>query len=134
MLNFLILYGITLVVFFLIDISWLAFVAPNLYKSQIGHLMSPTVNVAAAAIFYLVFIGGMVFFAIMPGIATGSLWQALLFGGAFGFITYATYDLTNLATLKNWPVKITLIDLTWGTTLSAVTTLVVFLIAGLLNL
>jgi uncharacterized membrane protein len=133
-LNFIILYGITLVVFFLIDITWLAKVAPKLYKSQIGHLMSPTVNVAAAAIFYLVFIGGMVFFAIQPGLETGSALQAMLIGGLFGLITYATYDLTNLATLKNWPVKITIIDLVWGTTLSATTTLVVFLIARLLNL
>jgi uncharacterized membrane protein len=134
MLDFIILYGITLVVFFLIDITWLAKVAPKLYKSQIGHLMSPTVNVAAAAIFYLVFIGGMVFFAIQPGLETGSALQATLIGGLFGLITYATYDLTNLATLKNWPIKITIIDLVWGTTLSATTTLVVYLIASLLNL
>jgi len=134
MLDFIILYGITLVVFFLIDITWLAYVAPGLYKSQIGHLMSPTVNFAAAGIFYLVFIGGMVYFAIQPGIATGSAIEAMLIGGLFGLITYSTYDLTNLATLKNWPLKITLIDLTWGTSLSAATTLVVFFVVRLLGI
>ena len=133
-MEFIILYAITLVVFFLIDITWLAFVAPKLYKSQIGHLMSPTVNVAAAGLFYGLFIAGMVYFAILPAIATDSIWQALLIGGFFGLITYATYDLTNMATLKNWPTLITVVDMTWGTTLSALTTLAVFLIARIFNI
>jgi uncharacterized membrane protein len=133
-LQFIKLYGITLIVFFLIDITWLAVVAPRLYQSQIGHLMSSTVNVPAAAIFYLLFIIGMVYFAIQPSIIANSPWQALLVGAFFGLITYATYDLTNLATLKDWPILITIIDMTWGTTLSALTSIVVFFVARFLNI
>lgn len=133
-LQFIKLYGITLVVFFLIDITWLAVVAPKLYQSQIGHLMSSEVNIAAAAIFYLLFITGMVYFAIQPAVNANSWVQALLVGGFFGLITYATYDLTNMATLKDWPLLITIIDISWGTTLSALTTLAVFFVARLLNI
>lgn len=133
-LQFIKLYGITLVVFFLIDITWLAVVAPKLYQSQIGHLMSSEVNIAAAAIFYLLFITGMVYFAIQPSVNANSWVQALLVGGFFGLITYATYDLTNMATLKDWPLLITIIDISWGTTLSALTTLAVFFVARLLNI
>lgn len=133
-IQFLKLYGITLVVFFLVDITWLAFVAPKLYQSQIGHLMSSRVNVAAAALFYLLFITGMVYFAIQPSVIANSPLQALFVGAFFGLITYATYDLTNLATLRDWPVLITVIDMTWGTTLSAIVSIIVFYLSRLLNI
>ena len=108
-------YLIAFIVFFAIDMVWLGLIAKNLYQNQIGHLLKPNVNWVAAIIFYLLFIAGLVLFVIMPAIEKESLVHALLYGALFGLITYATYDLTNLATLKDWPVQITIIDLTWGT-------------------
>ena len=95
------LYAIALPVFFAIDMVWLGLVAKNFYKSQIGFLMKPDINWTAAIIFYLLFIVGLVLFVIMPAVEKGSWVYALLFGALFGLITYATYDLTNLATLKD---------------------------------
>ncbi len=123
------LYALTVVVFFLVDIIWLGFISKNLYKNYLGHLMAPQVNWAAAIIFYLLFIAGLIFFVIDPALTRGDLRYAILAGGFFGLITYATYDLTNLATLKDWPLTITLIDLAWGTFLNAATAGVTYLIA-----
>ncbi|MFH5881472.1 DUF2177 family protein [Liberiplasma polymorphum] len=125
---FLKLYGIAFIVFFAIDLLWLGVVAKNLYNQYLGHLLKSNVNWIAAIIFYLIFIGGLVFFAIMPAVDKGLWTQALLLGALFGFITYATYDLTNLATLKDWPIFITIIDLIWGTTLGAVVSVFTYLI------
>jgi uncharacterized membrane protein len=125
---FLKLYGIAFIVFFAIDLLWLGVVAKNLYNQYLGHLLKANVNWIAAIIFYLIFIGGLVFFAIMPAVDKGLWTQALLLGALFGFITYATYDLTNLATLKDWPIFITIIDLIWGTTLGAVVSVFTYLI------
>lgn len=124
------LYALTVVVFFLVDIIWLGFISKNLYKNYLGHLMAPQVNWAAAIIFYLLFIAGLIFFVIDPALTRGDLRYAILAGGFFGLITYATYDLTNLATLKDWPLTITLIDLAWGTFLNAATAGVTYLIAN----
>lgn len=123
------LYLITTAVFFLVDIVWLGVISKNLYKNYLGHLMAPKVNVAAALIFYLLFIAGLIFFVIDPALVKNSLWYAVLAGGFFGLITYGTYDLTNLATLKDWPLIITFIDLAWGTFLNAATAGVTYLIA-----
>lgn len=128
MLTFLKLYLITFVIFFIIDLIWLGIVAKNLYQRQIGHLMADQVNWIAAIIFYLLFIGGLVFFVLIPAVDAGSLGKAILYGALFGFITYATYDLTNLATLKDWPWQITLIDLAWGTFLGTSTSLFSYLL------
>ena len=130
--EFIKIYAVTLVVFFAIDMFWLGVVAKNLYQQQIGHLLKETVNWIAAIIFYLLFIGGLVFFVLNPAIEKDSAVYALLVGGLFGLITYATYDLTNLATMKSWPLTITLIDLAWGTTLGALTSVLSFLIIRLL--
>lgn len=111
------LYLLTIPVFFLIDMFWLGLVAPKFYKAQIGHLMGE-VNWIAAIIFYLVFIVGIVFFAVYPALQEGSLMKAILWGAAFGFFTYATYDLTNLATLRDWPVLVVVVDIIWGTVLT----------------
>lgn len=110
---------VVLVVFFVIDLVWLGVIAKNLYARYLGDMLAPNVNWVAAISFYVLFIIGMMFFVILPAIEKQSIMYALLVGGFFGFITYATYDLTNLATLKNWPLTITIIDLIWGTTLSA---------------
>ena len=114
----LLVYAITLGIFFAIDLVWLGVVAKDFYRQQIGHLMGPDVNWAAAAIFYLIYIGGIVFFAVKPALEAGSPTRALAYGALFGFVAYATYDLTNQATMRDWPVIVTVVDLAWGAILS----------------
>lgn len=111
------LYLLTIPLFFAIDLLWLGVVARDLYQQNLAHLLSPKVNWPAAFAFYLVYIAGILLFAVRPGLADGSLAKAALWGALFGFFTYATYDLTNLATLRDWPVKIVIIDICWGTLL-----------------
>ena len=124
------LYSIALPVFFAIDMLWLGLIAKDFYKNQIGFLMKPDINWTAALIFYALFIGGLVFFAIAPAVEKGMWVQALLLGAFFGFITYATYDLTNLATLKDWPLLVTLVDMAWGATLGALVSVITYVIAS----
>lgn len=128
MLEYLKLYGIAFVVFFVVDIIWLGLVAKDLYNKEIGSLLKPDVNWVAAIIFYLLFILGLVVFVIEPSVSSNSLGKVMLLGAFFGLVTYATYDLTNLATMKNFTLKITLIDLTWGTTLGFLTSTLTYLI------
>ena len=127
---FLKLFLIALPVFFAIDMVWLVLVARNFYQKQIGFLMKPEINWFAAIIFYLLFIAGLVTFVISPAIEKHSLAHAILFGALFGLITYATYDLTNLATLKDWPLLVTVVDLIWGTVLAASISGITYIIAG----
>lgn len=103
--------------FFAIDIVWLVFIAKNLYQKYLGYLLSPKPNWLAAILFYLVFIYGLVYFVVGPALEKGSVKHALVSGLLFGLITYATYDLTNLATIKDWPLFITVVDLIWGSVL-----------------
>jgi len=124
------LYLIALPVFFAIDMVWLGLVAKNFYKNQIGFLMKPDINWVAAILFYLLFIVGLVLFVITPAVEKGTWMHALLFGALFGLITYATYDLTNLATLKDWPLLVTIVDLAWGATLGALVSIITYFIAG----
>jgi uncharacterized membrane protein len=111
------LYLITLAVFFVVDMVWLGVVAKGFYRKHLGSMLSPKVNWAAALLFYLVFIAGLLIFVIKPALASGEPLKALLLGALFGLISYATYDLSNLATLKDWPVVVTVVDLAWGATL-----------------
>lgn len=127
-MNYIKTYLVTFVIFFAIDIVWLGFVAKKMYAKYLGYIMSPKVNWTAAILFYLVFIAGLIFFALNPALQKESFTYALLAGAFFGFITYATYDMTNLATLKDWPVIITVVDLLWGTFLCSATSSVSFLI------
>lgn len=127
-MNFLKMYIIAFIIFLAIDAIWLGLVAPKFYKAQIGHLMSERPNLIAALVFYLVFIVGVVYFVINPAIEAQSISKVLISGALFGFITYATYDLTNLATLKDWPLTVTIVDLIWGTTLSTSIGLLTYLI------
>ncbi len=122
------LYLIALVTFFALDMTWLGLIAKNLYREQIGHLLRPDVNWTAAIVFYLLFIGGLIVFVISPSVQKQSLMSALLLGAFFGLITYATYDLTNLATTKDWPLFITIVDLIWGAVLSASVSVVTYLV------
>lgn len=119
MFMFIKLFSIALPIFLAIDMLWLGLVAKNFYRNQIGFLMKSEINWIAAMIFYLLFIVGLVVFVITPAIEKNSWRHALLFGALFGLITYATYDLTNLATLKDWPLLVTVVDLAWGATLTA---------------
>ncbi|MFH1574512.1 MAG: DUF2177 family protein, partial [Acidobacteriota bacterium] len=112
-----IVYLITVPLFFLIDLFWLGILAKDFYKRHLGYLMRPDVNWVAAVLFYLLFIIGIVIFAVKPALEAESPARALVYGALFGFFTYATYDLTNLATVRDWPLVVTVVDLVWGTAL-----------------
>ena len=128
------LYAIALPVFIVIDMVWLTLVAKKFYRDQIGFLMKDDPNWTAAIVFYLLFIVGLVVFVIAPAIEKNSWLHALLFGALFGFIAYATYDLTNLATLKDWPLLVTIVDLTWGAVLAASVSTATYFIARKIGL
>lgn len=127
-LNTLISYLLTLVVFLIIDLAWLGFIAKDLYKKYLGHYLTDNVNWTAAFIFYLLFVVGVSIFAIYPAVNKNSSLTAIILGALFGFFTYATYDLTNLATLKEWPLTIVFIDIAWGSFLTASVSLAGFYI------
>ncbi len=112
-------YGLTLVAFLGIDAVWLGVIAKNLYKDNLGHLMAPKPSLLPAAVFYLMYVAGIMILAVYPAVDKGSLGKAVVLGAIFGAIAYATYDLTNAATLKDWPLKITLLDILWGSVLTA---------------
>jgi uncharacterized membrane protein len=116
-------YLLTTVVFFAIDLVWLGLIAKNLYRKYLGEMLSEKVNWGAALIFYLLFIVGIFLFVIIPAIEKQSAIRALVLGAIFGLITYATYDLTNYATLKGFPLNVVIIDLIWGTFLTATVSL-----------
>lgn len=128
------LYLIALPVFILIDIIWLGFVAKDFYAKQIGTLMKTDVNWIAAVIFYLIFIAGLVVFVINPAMEKGSWTQALLLGAFFGLVCYATYDLTNLAVAKDWPILVTIVDLMWGGFISASVSIITYFIVNKIGL
>lgn len=128
------LYLIALPIFFLIDMLWLGLIAKNFYAKQIGFLLRPDVNWVAAISFYFLFIVGLVFFVVVPALEKNSLSHVLIFGALFGLISYATYDLTNLATVKNWPLLVTIVDLCWGAFLASSVSTLTFLIAHKLGL
>ena len=127
------LYGLTVPVFFIIDLIWLGVVAKSFYQKNLKYILSPNVNWTAAIIFYLIYIAGILIFAVLPAVAKDSLRHAAVWGALFGFFTYATYDLTNLALLKDWPIIIVIVDILWGVVLcSAVATLSFFVAKWLL--
>jgi uncharacterized membrane protein len=129
---FLKLFGIAIIVFFAIDMLWLGLIAKKFYRSQIGPLMKPDVNWTAAIVFYLIFVSGLVVFVVTPAMDIESWKHALLYGALFGFVCYATYDLTNLAVAKDWPLLVTIVDLVWGAVLaSSVSTLTYFIASAL---
>jgi uncharacterized membrane protein len=114
--------------FLVIDGLWLTVIAKNFYSKHLGFLMTKTPNLWAAGLFYLIYIFAMVVLIVSPGIEKGSFWSTVLSGALFGLCCYATYDLTNLATLQNWPLVVTVVDLVWGTVLSASIAAISFLI------
>ena len=128
------LFSIALPVFFVIDMFWLGLVAKNFYRAQIGALMKPDINWIAAIIFYIIFVSGLIVFVITPSLERNSWTHALILGSFFGLICYATYDLTNLAVAKDWPLLVTIVDLLWGATLAALVSIITYFIAKKLGL
>lgn len=117
--SWLVQYAVAALVFCVIDFLWLGTVAKGLYDRHLGDLVAPRPNVAAAVLFYAIFVAGLVYFVIHPAIEAGSWQRALLVGAFFGLVTYATWDLTNLAVLRDFPASIVPIDMAWGTFLAA---------------
>ncbi len=126
---FLKLYLIALPVLVLLDMTWLGLVAKNFYAKHIGFLLRPDFNLIPGVLFYLLYLVGLVFFVIMPAVSKGSWVYALVLGALFGLIAYSTYDLTNQATLQNWPLIVTIVDLAWGMVAASFVSVVVYLIA-----
>jgi uncharacterized membrane protein len=128
-MNNVLLYIITTVIFFAIDMVWLGFVAKDFYRKHIGTLLAENVNWPAAIVFYLLYIGGILFFAVQPALKSGSWQTALLNGALLGMLCYATYDLTNMATLKNWSFTVVWVDIIWGIVLTGSVSTLSFLAA-----
>ena len=108
------LYLCMLLAFFAIDMVWLGLVARDFYQKHLGYLLRTNPNWTAAIVFYLLFVAGLLVFVVVPSLQAGSTKKVLILGALFGLITYATYDLTNLATVKDWPWIVTVVDLLWG--------------------
>ncbi|WP_197723482.1 DUF2177 family protein [Acholeplasma hippikon] len=128
MLIYIKVFVIAFLIFLAVDLIWLGVIANKLYQNEMGHLMKKNLNFVAAFLFYAIFIVGLSVFVIIPSIESGSLIKVVLLGALFGFVSYATYDLTNYATLEGFPLKMVVIDLIWGTSLGTLTSLLTFLI------
>jgi uncharacterized membrane protein len=112
------LYGITAAAFFALDFVWLSTATSRIYKPMLGDLLAEKPQLAVAAVFYLIYVVGILVFAVLPGLQDGAVLGALWRGALFGLLAYATYDLTNMSTLRDWPWQISVIDMVWGTTLN----------------
>jgi uncharacterized membrane protein len=119
-------YVAALLTFFLADMAWLGAMAPRFYRPTLGDIAISGVNLAPAMVFYALYPVGLLIFATSPALKSGSITTAVVYGALFGFFTYATYDLTNHATLRNWTLQLTLVDVAWGTILAAITSAVTF--------
>lgn len=131
MTQYIIAYLATAVVFFLLDFLWLGVVMRSFYVGHLGDLMADKVNLFAAGAFYILYIVGIVIFAVAPALRSEDWTAALLFGALFGFFAYGTYDMTNLATLRGWPLAVTVVDLAWGTALTAASAVAGYLVTRL---
>ena len=116
MSKFVLTWLICLVVFLVIDLAWIAGIAKSFYRNQIGHLMAEEFRMVAAVLFYVFYIVGIVWFCVW---GAGSWKAAAISGALFGFFCYATYDMTNFATLRDWPLQMVIVDIAWGTFLTA---------------
>lgn len=121
-------YFLSLVIFLGIDGLWLTVMSKNFYTKYLGHLMSDKPNLIIAMIFYLINVAGMLFFVINPSIKDKSWFGLISRSMLYGLCTYATYDLTNMATLKNWPIIVTAVDIVWGVVLTTVVCITVYAI------
>ena len=127
------LYLLTIPIFFLIDMLWLGVIARSFYRQNLAFILSPDVKWLAAITFYLIYIIGILIFAVIPAIERDSIFKALVWGGLFGFFTYATYDLTNMALIKGWPLKVVIVDVFWGIVLCASVAALSFKVAKFIN-
>ncbi|SFK66645.1 DUF2177 family protein [Methylocapsa palsarum] len=130
MARILIGYIATAAAFFVLDFIWLSIAAPRLYRPMLGELLAPEPKLAVAAVFYLVYVAGVVVLVLIPALSSGSWATALGLGALLGLVAYGTYDFTNLATLTNWPALISVIDLAWGVCATAVAATAGFLVAS----
>lgn len=128
MTKILIAYFSTLAAFCVIDFLWLGAIAPGFYKSQIGPLLLEKPNMLPAAIFYLLYAAGLVFFCVYPALDAGAWTRAALLGALLGLLAYATYDLSNLATLRGWTGLLSVVDIVWGATVSAMAATIGYLV------
>lgn len=119
-------YGLALAVFVTADMVWLGTMAPRFYRPTLGDIAIPGVNLPPALLFYAMYPIGLLIFAIHPALKTGSISTATIYGALFGFFTYATYDLSNQATLRNWTLQLTFVDVAWGTILGAISASISF--------
>lgn len=115
MLAYIIAWVVGAAVFLGLDTLWFARMVPRFYRPIMGEIMRPTPNLAAAAAFYIIYVSGMIFFAVTPGLEQNSAATAMLNGAILGFFAYATFDLTNHAVMRAWSTKLTLVDMAWGT-------------------
>ena len=132
MVQYLIAYGITAIVFLGIDFIWLSQIAKTFYSERLGDLLLDKPNLGAAAAFYAIYVVGVVIFSVAPALRAGSATTALVYGALFGFFAYATYDMTNYATLRNWPLEVSLVDTAWGACLTGVSALFGYLVTRLI--
>jgi uncharacterized membrane protein len=123
-------YIAALLTFLLLDMAWLGMMAPRFYRPTLGDIAISGVNLAPAMTFYALYPVGLLLFATVPALRTGSITTAVVYGALFGFFTYATYDLSNHATLRNWTLQLTLVDIAWGSLLAAITSAVTFLVVS----
>jgi len=128
--KYLIAYLVTAIVFFGMDFAWLMTATSRFYRVMLGDLLLEKPNLVVAALFYFIYVGGIVIFAVAPALNVGSWATALMLGATLGLIAYGTYDFTNLATLKGWPAVVSVIDIVWGISLTAVAATLGFLIAS----
>jgi uncharacterized membrane protein len=126
-MQFLYHFIVAALVFSVIDLTWLGLVANSVYRKLMVGLIRKKPLLVPAILFYVVYIIGLVVFAVQPALNIGSLWDSVWRGALFGFVCYATYDLTNLSTLKNWSAKLTAIDMTWGTVLSGLISMITYM-------
>jgi len=124
MMYWLKVYGVALSVFLVVDLIWIGFIARTFYQDQLGFILASSPNWTAAIIFYLMFVAGLLFFVVMPGLKKKSMKDSLFRAAVFGILTYGTYDLTNLALIEGWPVLVTAVDIIWGMILSMIVCLV----------
>ncbi|ALS00801.1 hypothetical protein ATZ33_05285 [Enterococcus silesiacus] len=130
--HFLKLFSVAAITFLVLDFAWLLFIARKMYQEQLGNLLGTT-KIIPAAIFYVLYLVGLLFFVVYPALEKNSLMYALLAGALLGLLCYATYDLTNLATIKGWPALVTVIDLIWGAAVTATTSGITVFVAQHFN-
>lgn len=129
-MNYIAAFVVTLIVFAIIDTTWLGTMGDRLYRPLIGSMLADNFRLVPAIVFYCLYAAALTLFAVVPGLAEGGWKKALIWGGLFGLFAYGTYDLTNLATLKTWSVKLTIIDMAWGVTVSAGSSAIACALAG----